>query len=221
MTAVSTARVQKRTTVAVGSSATFDLASAGTAGVFPEDTAFRVRVDHHSSIRVDITTWHGAVYSDPYMEHLMDPGVPDPTNDTRQPPSARIHRHAARLVTAIADTEAIADRHNYDNSDTMADLFDVGYYLHVGAGPVEAYARQAIELERDPGFRALYASALAVVPLLGDRCVASVCGESGLMGATKHECERMVRIAARAAGRPVAYDRRRHGWFPVEASDVG
>jgi len=194
-----------------------DLAAAIDAGVLPAGTKFSIRTEHNH-IYVDITEWRqGAVFVDKYVEHLMDPSIKwDPDYRSRD---YEERRHDARLVPALNKALAIIDKivnlHNYDNSDSMRDHFDVGYYSTVSAEPVIRAAETGIQSESSPKFAALLARGQEASKALGPAATKSICGSSNLTSASEWCLERLIKVAARAGGRPVAYDKKRGGWFPI------
>lgn len=195
-----------------------ELQLAVTRGVFPEDTRFSVRIEHHSSLTVEIVEWHGgALYNDEYTTHLMDPSAPEHQHRGR---GANSHFSPAMGET-LRSAEAIADRHNYDESDLQADYFNVGYYLTVGCRALEAATRASIAAEINPGFAELREAARLAAAAVGPKVTKSLLGRSGLEGASEYRLKCLVKVAARAAGRPLAYDKKRRGWFPVEAAPSG
>jgi len=191
-----------------------ELQLAVTRGVFPEGTKFSVRIEHHSSLAVEIVEWHGgALYNDDYTTHLMDPSAPEPQYRGR----ANSHFSLAMSETLRA-AEAIADRHNYDKSDLQTDYFNVGYYLTVECRALEAATRASIAAEINPGFAELREAARLAAAAVGPKVTKAVLGRAGLEGASEYSLKYLVKVAARAAGRPLAYDKKRRGWFPVDAA---
>jgi hypothetical protein len=202
-----------------------EIALAVKTGLLPVGTKVSVRKNHYRSFTVDIVEWkEGAVFCDDYTAHLLDPTGTDWDRDARHQDLVRDAgnwRHAGRpeytpaLRGAVRICERIADRHNYNNSDPQTDYFDVGYYLDVEARTVEANARTGIAMESDPAYRALLADAMIAAKALGSACVKSVCGRRGINGCGKWSLEALIKVAARANGRPVAYDKRRRAWLPI------
>lgn len=222
-----------------------ELAAAVKAGVFPVGTTFSVRKDHHKSYRVDITEWPtGAVFTEHYVAWRMEQeltGAKDArgnlTASYKAPDQADSGtnlvwrndgwrpvydvRCTDAVNDAIRDAKSIADRHNYNNSDPMTDYFDVGYYLTVDAGSVVGAAEQGLIAECSPEFAELLRRAQDAANAVGDACTAAVLGRRGFQGACRYRLDELIRIADRANGRPVAYDKRRRGWFPVEKQRLG
>lgn len=180
-------------------------------GVFPADTRFSVRFSCHSSMTVEIVAWAGAVFTPEYTLYIIDPA--HGTSDN--PQMANGHLTPA-LIKALADATAIADRHNYNRSDSRVDYFDRGYYLDVTAMTVEALSHRGILCDVNPDFAALRDRASEAARALGPKVVRSVCGRVGFEGASEWNLKRLVKIAERANGKPVMYDKRRNGWFPVQ-----
>lgn len=204
-----------------------ELALAVTRGVLPEGTEVSVRQNkggHTCSLTAEIVRWGGAVYCPAYEESLMGGAVWDEAKH-RCWVAGRNTFVDGRLVPALSEAlwaiERIASRHNYDRSDTMTDYFDVGYYLHVEASTVERAAQRGIRLQFDQKFMALCADAHRAAESLGAKVVRSVCGKHGLETASEHSMARLVRMAERAKGRPVVYDKRK-GWVvqPERAADT-
>jgi hypothetical protein len=190
-----------------------ECAAAVTAGALPAGTKVSVRILHHKSLSVEIVGWEGAVFSNAYTEHLMDPkGTPWNSEAWSRESDPRLTEPLNRAVKLI---EKIADRHNYNNSDYMTDYFDVGYYLSVDARPVEHAAETGIKRESDKTFRELAARAEVAARAVGPDATKSICGRGGVDSADTWALERLIKIADRAKGRPVEYDKRRRGWFPV------
>lgn len=208
---------ERATTVAlVAKRVRAELAIAVERGIFPDAIRFSVRLPSHGSITVEIVAWPGAVFTPEYSEYIMDPTVGDPRvrGDNRMQSDSHL---APELKTAITHATAIADRHNYNHSDIASDYFNYGYSLTVSAGHVESIVHRTLRAESDPRFAALQAKAADAALALGDKAVRSICGRVGLEGASEWTMQRLARIADRAAGRPVEYDKKRRGWFPVGA----
>ena len=193
-----------------------EVEAAVAAGALPLGTKVSVTSDHNS-IRVEVTRWEGEVFSKAYTEHLMDPKTSwDPEYRT-EGGRARDARLSKPLQDALAFIERLADRHNYHNSDTMTDFFDEGYYLSVGAGPVENIAQTAIKTESSKEFRALMDQARDAAAALGPAATKSICGDKDLMHADEYCIKKLLKLAERAAGRPVVHDPRR-GWIVDDGS---
>ncbi|MEO7895887.1 MAG: hypothetical protein ABIR65_01190 [Pseudolysinimonas sp.] len=122
---------------------------------------------------------------------------------------------ADELRAALNLCERVGGRHNYNDSDSMTDHFDVGYHLTVDAHTVEAAALQGIALERDPDLATLHARAEAASKRLGPKCTKSVLGRGGLTTAGEWSLRHILHVDEHAAGRPVAYDKSRRAWLPV------
>jgi hypothetical protein len=200
-------------------------AQAIKAGVLPPDTKLSVRCTDYKHVYVEITEWKGALFTDAYLAHLLDPkGTPwDPGHwDHREtlvetPGMTYGHKYFTRAVNeALYDLRRIANRHNYDRSDIQTDYFDVGYYLDTTANPAYAAQREAIELERNPAYGEKLARALIAAQTLGAKCVRSIGGRHGINACGEWSLDRLLRVADRANGRPVAYDKSRRGWFPTD-----
>ncbi len=183
-----------------------DLALAIKNGVIPT-LKVSVRSPHHGSLKVEITEWSGAVFSDRYTEALMDHA-----NGTAPDRGLRRSHLAPALLDALDRIERIAQRHNYDNSRIEVDHFDVGYYLTVTASAVEALAAQAIRAEMDPAFVALQGRAKEAAAKVGPACTKATLGRGGLDAANEWALNRLIKLAARSNGRPLVYDKQRRGW---------
>jgi len=206
-----------------------ELAGAVDAGALPEGTKFSVRSDHNS-MRVEITHWMGEVFSKRYLKHLMDPKGTPWDRDVQIELRDREHMgsdYASRrfdvslssaLNKALVAVDKIADRHNYNNSDTQRDHFDVGYYLSVDAQPLEDAAKQGVMAESNQEFRELLRRGEEAAAALGPAATKSICGKS-LQHAGEHCLKHLIRLAERAAGRPVVHDPRR-GWVPVDRQEI-
>lgn len=215
-----------------------ELALAVAQGALPVGSKWSVRKDHYRSLHIDLAEWSGAVFTNHYLEHAMDPTTRDKQYDpppTWEEPTPTVdgvrygsgrgrgwrygdNRCVDALNQAVADASRIADRHNYDNSRIEFDHFDVGYYLHVGAAPVISTALTGIKLESDPEYAALLRKAHEAGNALGKEVVRSICGRNGIDGCWKGSLESLVKLAERAKGRPVSYDKRRRSWV-VDDSD--
>ena len=190
-----------------------ECAAATAAGALPAGTKVSVRILHHSSLSVQIVAWEGAVFSNAYTEHLMDPkGTPWSNDAWSREADPRLTEPLNRALKLV---EKITERHNYDESDSQRDHFDVGYYTSIDARPVEHAAETGIKRESDKGFKDLTARAEVAARALGPDATKSICGRGGVDSADQWALEHLIKIAARAAGRPVEYDKRRRGWFPV------
>lgn len=189
------------------------------AGLLPAGTEISVVKDHYASFRTKITKWPLAVFNDQYIEHYLDPATREKTfrgsgDGERGRRTQYDDRLTRELNEALLLVDQLAERHNYNHSDAMVDHFDVGYYMSVSADPVIAAATTGLELESDKEYAALYQQALEDAKALGPACTKSVCGNADLRAAGKWCMERLRKIAVRANGRPVKYDKKRGGWFP-------
>lgn len=193
-----------------------EIALAVKRGVLPP-LKVSVRINHHKSLTVEIVGWEGAVFSPDYEMYLMDeaakPGSvqwsPEHRSRDEDP------RLSSTLNVALRTIETIVERHNYNNSDLMTDYFDVGYYLTVTARSVEAIAANGIALELDPARPALLDAAAAAAAAIGPKATKAICGRRGLDGCSKWDLERLIKVATRANGRPVAFDKKRGAWLPT------
>jgi len=218
-----------------------DLKLAAAAGLLPAGAKFSVKLRHHTAIDVDLVAWTGRVLRPSYEEALMQhlaaqveagrardlniPAAQWDADELRRQLWQVDRRHVEpRLSDEVNDAvnlaEAIADRHNYDDSDAMTDYFNVGYYLDVDARELLASAERGIQLAIDPALRDLVERATAAAARLGAKCVRSVCGAGGVDGASAWELNALLKIDARAAGRPVAYSKFRRAWLPTNETAV-
>lgn len=213
-----------------------ELTGAQKCGALPKGTKLSIRNRDYNVVDVDIVEWRhdGALYPT-YTTWLMDcviaeakargEGVQHPERsrsswrgeDRFAGDYGRLRRAVAtRATDALNDALMliwqIADRHNYDNSDLMTDYHDVGYYLHVDANAVIATAEHGIRLECDPAFASLVARAVEASKRVGPKVTESVCGRLGVEHCGEWSLERLLKIDARAQGRPLVYDKRRRGW---------
>lgn len=199
-----------------------EVAQAAAAGALPHGTKVSASTDHNS-INVRVTAWEGAVFSDKYIEHLMDPTGTAWDRDEQESyrrggnyeESGFDPRLTSSLNRALQTIEKIANRHNYNNSDIQSDYFDVGYYLNVSARPVEDLAANAIKLESNKEFGKLIEQGRIAAKAVGAAATAAICGHTDLRMADAYCIERLIKLADRAKGRPVAYDKRRRGWYPA------
>lgn len=199
-----------------------EVAQAVSAGALPHGTKVGASTDHNS-INVKVTAWEGAVFSDKFTEYLMDPkGTKwdrDEQESYRRSGNFEESRFDPRLTSslnrALQTIEKLADRHNYNNSDTQSDYWDVGYFLHVDARPVEDLAETAIKLESNKEFGKLLEQGLIAAKAVGPKATAAICGHADLRMADTYCIERLIKLAERAKGRPVEYDKRRRGWYPI------
>lgn len=188
-----------------------DLALAVKRGVLPAGTKVSVRKVYYTSIHVDIVAWSGAVFTDAYVSHHMDPATRDKDfADGR--PTLRDSRLVGALQNALDTIRKIANRHNYDNSRSEVDYFDYGYSLSVTANTVISTATAGLTLESNPEYRALHERARVAATALGTAVVRSVCGRNGINGCWEGALKRLIALHERADGRPVQYDKRRGQW---------
>jgi hypothetical protein len=196
-----------------------DIKRALAVGALPPGTKVSVRKEYSTytaHLYVQITEWVGAIFTDNYLAHLLDPtGTPWDTERrwNRYRPERDDERLTPPLNDALRLLEHLANRHNFDESDSMVDYFHVGYYLDVDAKPAERVARDGVEQERDPQYAELCRRAHVAAAAVGDKVVRSVCGRHGLSGAGKWALEQLIKVADRANGRPLTYDKRRRAWL--------
>lgn len=206
-----------------------DIARALKQGLLPAGTEVSVRKRDWNSYTVEIVAWVGSPFIDAYYEHLLDPDGTkwDPAYWDHDETLVSIagfrsgHKEYVRsLNEALYTLDRIVERHNYNRSQIEVDYFDVGYYMTVCANTVAGMAHAAIELERNPEHADKLARAKIAAETLGKACVKSVCGKRGVDGCSKWDLDRLLRIAERANGQPVAYDKQRRGWFPVASTEA-
>ncbi len=194
-----------------------DLAAAIAAGLLPSECKFSITTSHNS-INVKLTAWIGAVFSPDYTEHLMAPDDPrSPWGAQQDRGNWRSERLAEPLDRALGIIEKIADRHNYNNSDTQSDYFDVGYYLDVSSEPVQDVAQHALKLESNKGFSKLMQEGHAASLAVGPEATKGICGSRDLASASEYCLARLIKLADIAKGRAVFHDPRR-GWIPEDGS---
>lgn len=194
-----------------------EIAAAVRVGALPAGTKVSVRKNHYHSFTVEIVEWRGAVFCDAYVASVLDPATKFDAVEARN----QMHRdglrrgderYTTKLCAALELIEAIVDRHNYNDSRIEEDYFNVGYYLTVTARTVAANAEQGLKAESDPTYAELLRQAEIAAKAVGPKVVRSVCGRGGVQGCGQHALERLVRMAAKANGRELAYDKWRHGW---------
>ena len=183
-----------------------DVALAADTGVVPPECKFSVRISHHGSLIVEFMAWPGSLWVDDYVVHLMDPTTPNPERS-----DIRFERYTPEFLAARAAITQIANRHNYDRSDTMTDYFDVGYYLDVTCVTVASVAEAAIRRETDQQFAELYRAGCEAARVIGPKATAAACGRAGLEGASAWVLANLIRLAKRSGGVPLQYNKRR-GW---------
>lgn len=199
-----------------------EIAGAVNAGALPDATTVGVTKDNNS-IHVRVTGWRGAVFNSKYQEHLMDPSVKwdEPYGSTGG--SRHGYRDDPRLTKELNDALAliqrIAQRHNYDRSDSQSDYFNVGYYLTVTADSVLRSAEGGIKTETNKEHAELLAKAEIAARAVGPAATKSI-ARKDLRSASDRELKSLVRIADEAKGRPVAYDASRRGWYPVSKEET-
>lgn len=194
-----------------------DLKTAQAAGLLPKGAGFSVRGDY-SSITVEIVAWTGVgpVLSAAYAEAVLADALGDPVR-LREFPEARSARVSDSLISALSLIERIANRHNYDNSRSEEDYFDVGYYLHVEAERLISLAVYGTRDAANPAAAARRSTAKVAAARLGKAVTRSVCGSTSLDAIGEYAMERLLRLDAMADGRPLRYSKTSGRWV-VEAS---
>ena len=201
-----------------------ELAQAVKVGAIQAGTEFSVRINHHASLTVEIVRWQGAVFHPTFEGLLMSEMAGTGSTASFDPP--RCERPVGRgtwhaelsdaLNDALHAADVIANRHNYDNSDLQTDHFDVGYYLTVNASHVRRVAQHGIALDFDPAFKALYYKAADAARTLPKNVIKAECGKAGIEFMSKWVCERIIKLAERANGRPLVYDKSRRRWVAAQ-----
>lgn len=201
-----------------------ELKQAQKHGIIPAFCKFSVRTDHNS-LNVDLVQWEGRVFSDEYTEHLMASYARSETvSRFRDEDFDCRSGHLPRLVPKLEDVGTIAaqiaNRHNFDRSDSMTDYFHCGYYLDVSTRDVETAAERAIQLECDPDTAKLYSEAVSAINSLHPSCREKICdsvfGRRGFESAGEWGWKSIIKLAERAQGRPMAYCKRSRGWRVVK-----
>jgi hypothetical protein len=218
-----------------------ELKAAQKAGLIPSFCKLSIRKDGYKDLNIEVVGWEGAVFSDEYTEHLMHKYREEYRKKHGIAPAPDEHparfcdedfgsgmsgngRELPRVTEALANVghliARIANRHNYDHSDLMTDLFVVGYRLDVETRAVEYAAERALQMESDPAFAQLHADTHAAINSLHPDCrariVDAVFGRRGFESACEWFMKDMIRIAGRLKGRNARYDKRRRGWFPID-----
>lgn len=163
-------------------------------GVLLGGTKISVRINHHASLTVEIVEWHGAVYDAAHVEHLLERALGKSAAWWNHPTTL-----APELRSALVALERIANRHNYDRSQSEYDHFDVGYYLQVNARKVEAIAEQGIQAEANPAYADLVHRAQLAAATLDPKIVRRACGRSGIAGCGELALQRLIQLANAAA----------------------
>lgn len=211
-----------------------ELKAAQAAGVIPAFCKFSVRKPDYKSIDVELTYWEGQVFSDEYQEHVMaqmrknagltvEAGVERFTDADFEPGIRGHHIALPKLAIELRGVriaiERIADRHNYNRSDLQTDYHDVGYWLDCSIRTVEYRAERGLRLECDPKFAKLAEDTHRAIESLHPDTRAKIVESvffHGVESATEWDMARMIKIADRAKGRPMAYCKRQRGWRVVE-----
>lgn len=210
-----------------------DLKLAVKAGLIPRHAKFSVTRDGYKSINVELTAWQGAVlhagYIELYMEALTNGLKDGPTAEQMNPIMSRLgfewnRREGtdARMTDEINDVmwlvDRIVGRHNYDNSDSMVDHFDVGYYETISARGLISLAENGLKLELDPATRELLRRAHDAANRVGPKVVRSICGKGGVDVGDEYAITRLLKLDATANGRPLVYNGR--GWVVDTSAPV-
>lgn len=200
-----------------------DLKLAVKVGLIPAHAKFSVRREDYKSIYIDLSAWHGQVLTDDYfgacVNHIVVGSSKNgamPGAELRDGRRTRRQSQDGRVVDAINDVmylvERLADRHNYDNSDTMTDYYDVGYYLHVSARSVIVLSERGVRQECDPAYRELLTRAGIAARRIGAKATRSICGKGGVENCSDWTLDRLIKLDEHAAGRPLVYDKQRASW---------
>jgi hypothetical protein len=201
-----------------------ELAQAVKAGVIKAGTEFSVRINHHSSLTVEIVNWADAVWHPAFelllqLEMVGQGSTRDFCRRNERPYGVRNWdaQYSDALNEALHVAELIADRHNFNESRIEEDYFHVGYYLTVNANHVRRVVQHAMAFEFDPAFRALFERAAEAARTLPKNVIKAECGKAGIEFMNKWTCERILKLAERANGRPLVYDKRRGRWVAEAA----
>jgi hypothetical protein len=178
----------------------------------PPGTKYAMRKRGYKDFAIEFTAWIGAVYSDEYLAHLLDPrGTP------WRPDHRRIGERRPEYTQEFSDAldvlTLVSERHNWYECGPYDDYGRSGYSVGISAGKVEDAARHGIELESSPEYAALYADAVEAAKSLSPKVVKSLCGT--LEGGGRYGLESVVKAAKLANGRPLEYDKSRRRWLPV------
>lgn len=197
-----------------------ELAMAVTAGMLPPEFKASIRGDHNT-VHVDVMAWPDGVFTSEYMEVVLDPLIEREggalhernwqvrNDETREFEDTRL---VPELRAAITLIHQIVNRHNFDRSDIMTDYFHVGFYDHIGAGPVIAVALHALRLESDPALALKLRKARIACDVIGPKAAkAELPKRGGIDAAGDWTLDRLIKIAEKADGYELAYDKRR-GW---------
>jgi hypothetical protein len=165
-----------------------ELAQAVKVGAIAAHTEFSVRINHHSSLTVEIVRWGSAAVFHPRFESLLmaeacGSGSTSDFDRRSERPYGALSWHAElsdELNTAVHTAELIADRHNFNESRIEVDYFHVGYYLTVNANHVRKVAQHGIALEMDSSFRALFERAHEAARSLPKNVIKAECGKAGV-----------------------------------------
>jgi hypothetical protein len=190
------------------------------AGVIPAGAEFSVRGDYNH-ITVEVTAWRTMPLTNDYINAVMDDacGRPAQLDEIRNDRNWYGRGRRTDVVGAIGELnetlallETMVQRHNFDESRIEVDYFNVGYYHDVTASGLLARAERGIREELSPALAAKRAAAREAAVRLGKACTKAVCGRMGVDGCGEWVLDSLLKIDARAAGRPVAYDKRARGW---------
>jgi hypothetical protein len=187
--------------------------------VLPDGARAAVRCDRSGwtpHVKVDLVAWAGQPLCAEYVSAVMDESLPNGVPVPCRGCWTARNRLADEVNDALALLGSVADRHNFDKSDSMTDYFHVGYYLTVSANTLIATATSGIAEEVNPALAALRVRAREAAKRLPKGAVRSICGRPGVEGAGEYTLNRLVALDEAAAGRPVFYDRRRARWVVEE-----
>lgn len=104
-----------------------EVKAAVKAGTLPKGK-YSVRMDHHRSIRVEITP-EGEVFDKRYLadeEYIRGPMIQGADGQLCRP-----SRYVPAVAAALKTVEAMLWAYNYDGSDIQSDYFNVNFYSNV------------------------------------------------------------------------------------------
>lgn len=192
------------------------------AGLIPAGVEFSIRGDCNH-ITAEVTVWPGLPLRSDYVHAVMEDVLGRPAALANYPSRNRSGRNSDyraidELNDALALLAMLVDRHNFDESRSEVDYFHVGYYHDVTAAGLLARAERGIREELNPELAAKRQDAREASARLGKACTKAICGRLGVDGCGEWALDSLIKMDRRAAGRPMAYDKRRRSWYPVDAA---
>ena len=178
----------------------------------PPGTKVTLRKESYKSFVVALVAWEGAVFCDEYLAHRMDPkGTPWRATYDPRPKRPTLTEELSAAIDLIT---MVAERHNWYECGPYDDYGRSGYHCSITYRKVEHEAEHGLMLESNPKYAALYHDAVLAAAKLDPKVVKSVCGGTLADGGT-YGMEAVIKLAARANGRPLEYDKARRCWLPV------